>query len=84
LNKALIKRLNAHYKFVMEDDKQSIIEKTITEISREIVYSLWIPVGVPKEHKAFMNNEGYLVIPNAINDTVCEFVEFINSPTAKV
>ena len=83
LNKALIKRLNAHYKFVMEDDKQSIIEKTITEISREIVYSLWIPVGVPKEHKAFLNNEGYLVIPNAINDTVCQFVEFINSPTTQ-
>ena len=83
LNKALIKRLNAHYKFVMEDDKQSIIEKTITEISREIVYSLWIPVGVPKEHRAFLNNEGYLVIPNAINDTVCQFVEFINSPTTQ-
>lgn len=79
LNKNLIKKLNAYYGFVMEEDKQSIIEKTITEVSREIVYGLWIPVGVPESLQTLVNKEGYLVIPNSINDTVCQFVDFINT-----
>ena len=79
LNKNIIKRLNEYYGFVMEEDKPSVIEKTIIEVSREIVNNLWIPVGTPEQLKEVVNSENYLDIPNNINDIICSYVEFINS-----
>lgn len=79
LNKAIIKRLNDHYAFVMEDEKQSIIEKTTMEMSREIVNNLWVPVGTPEQLNGIANGEGYIDIPNNINDVICTYVEFVNS-----
>jgi len=79
LNKNIIKKLNDHYGFIMEEDKQSVIEKTIMEISREIVNSLWVPVGTPEQLDGIINSENYLDIPNNINDIICSFVEFVNS-----
>lgn len=81
LNKNLIKKLNDHYSFTIDEDKQSPIEKTITEVSREIVNSLWIPIGSEEQLAGIVNKEGYLDIPNNINDIVCNFIDFINSPT---
>lgn len=79
LNKAIIKRLNEAYGFVMEEEKQSMIEKTIMEISREIVNTLWVPVGTPDQLNGIVNSENYLDIPNNINDIICTYVEFVNS-----
>ena len=78
LNKNLIKKLHTHYSFVMEDEKQSPIEKTITEISREIVNNLWIPFGNPEQLKKVTNVEGYLDLPTNLNDILCSFVDFVN------
>lgn len=79
LNKALVKKLTTHYNFVMEPDNQSIIEKTITEISKEIVNSLWIPVGSSDQMAGVANSENYLDVPGNINDVVCSYVAFINN-----
>lgn len=78
-NKKLVEQLSQSYTFVMEDDKQSVIEKTVTEVSREIVNNLWIPVGDVDLYKNYQNTEGYLNIPNNINDLVCAFVGFVNN-----
>lgn len=77
LNKKLIERLNTHYSFVMESDKQSVIEKTITEVSNEIVNGLWIPIGTPEQKQGIANVEGYLDIPGNIRDIICEYVSFV-------
>lgn len=79
VNKTLIKRLTNYYKFSIEDDKQSVIERTISEISKEIINCLWEPIGDPEQIAKFTNKDGYLIIPNNINDVVCTYIDFINS-----
>ena len=79
LNKSIVKRLTDQYSFIMEEDKQSIIEKTVTETSREIVNNLWIPIGTPDQMEGIMNKDGYLDIPTNINELICDYVEFVNS-----
>lgn len=78
LNKALIKKLESRYSYVMEEDKISTIEKTITELSREILNSTWIPIGSKEQLTGVTTPEGYLDIPSNINDVLCNFVEFVN------
>lgn len=81
LNKNLVKNLRRHYTFAMggdeSDNKQSLIEKTITELSKEISNSIWIPVGDTSQFKGLITQEGYLEIPSNINDVVCFFVDFV-------
>lgn len=77
LNKVLIQNLKKHYSFVMEDDKQSVIEKTITELGKEIVNSIWVPMGDTSNISGLITPEGYLEIPSNINDVICSFVDFI-------
>lgn len=79
LNKASLKRLSQSYNFTIEDDKPSIIEKTILEISREIINSTWIPIGTKDQLEGIVNNDGYLDIPSNINDLICNYIEFVNS-----
>lgn len=81
LNKNLVKNLTTHYGFVMDAENQSVIEKTITEISKEIVNSLWIPVGTPEQMAGVVNSKNYLDVPGNISDVVCSYVAFINSAT---
>ena len=80
VNKTLVKRLSDYYGFSIEDDKQSVIEKTVSEISKEISNCLWVPVGDDEQVAKFINKDGYLNIPNNINDVVCSYIDFINSP----
>lgn len=79
LNKRLIEQLAQRYQFVIEEDKQSTIEKTVTEVGREIVNNLWVPTGDPDSYRAFVATEGYLNIPTNVNDLVCSFVGFVNA-----
>lgn len=79
VNKTLAKRLSKNYKFIIEDEKQSVVEKTITEISKEIVSCLWVPIGVNEKATKFVNKDNYLIIPNNINDIVVDYVEFVNN-----
>lgn len=78
VNKTLVKRLSEYYSFSIENDKQSVIEKTVSEISKEISNCLWVPVGEPNQISRFINKDGYLNIPNNINDVICSYIEFIN------
>ena len=79
VNKTLVKRLSDYYGFSIEDDKQSVIEKTVSEISKEISNCLWVPVGDDEQIAKFINKDGYLNIPNNINDVVCSYIDFINN-----
>jgi len=79
VNKTLVKRLSEYYSFSIEDDKQSVIEKTVSEISKEISNCLWIPTGEISQNSKFVNKDGYLNIPNNINDVVCSYIDFINN-----
>ncbi len=79
VNKHLIKKINPYYTFVTEEEKTSIIEKTITEASKEIVNYLWVPVGFEHQLELVKINEGYLQIPNDINDLICQYIEFVHS-----
>lgn len=77
LNKTLIKNLFPHYNFIMEEDKLSIIEKTITEISSEIINYVWLPVGSKDQVSKVKNAQGYLSIPNDLNNIICEYINFV-------
>ena len=79
VNKTLVKRLTDYYGFCIEDDKQSVIEKTVSEISKEIANCLWKPIGDDEQIARFTNKDGYLIIPNNINEVVCSYIDFINS-----
>ncbi len=78
LNKTLSKKLEAHYKFMIEEGKVSNIEQTITEVSREITNNLWVPIGTESQLNNIINKEGYLDIPNNINDVVCAYIDLIH------
>lgn len=77
LNKNLLRNLKKHYSYAMEDDKVSIIEKTITELGKEIVNSIWSPVCDTSNIAGLITPENYLEIPSNINDVVCSFVDYI-------
>lgn len=79
LNKNIIKKLNEHYTFAIEEDKQSTIEKTVMEFSKEIINNLWIPIGTPEQLNGMVNSEGYLDVPGNVNDILCEYITFINT-----
>lgn len=79
ISKQLLKRLSEFYVHTLEDEKQSVIEKTITEASKEIVNSLWVPYDLECLPSNQINKDGFLVVPNNITDIVCNYVEFINS-----
>lgn len=81
ISKQLLKRLSEFYVHTLEDEKQSVIEKTITEASKEIVNSLWVPYDLECLPTSQINKDGFLIVPNNITDIVCNYVEFINSAT---
>ena len=78
VNKTLVKRLSGFYNFTIEDEKQSVIERTIAEVSKEIVNCLWVPVGDIEQVSPYTNKDGYLLIPNILNDIIVNYVEFVN------
>lgn len=77
LNKQLLKHIRRHYTFAMEDEKLSVIERTITEAGREITNSIWKPVGESSVLSGILTQEGYLEIPTNINDVLCSYVDFV-------
>lgn len=79
INKDSVKRLVNHYSFCMEDDKTSIIEKTIVEISKELANTTWIARGTPEQLSKTNLADIYLETPVNINDLVLDFVEFVNN-----
>lgn len=79
VNKTLVRKLTEFYKYTIEEDKQSVIEKTVAEISKEIANSVWVPVDKTNTSSTFINKDGYLTVPNNINEVICDYIEFILS-----
>lgn len=75
LNRNLIKQITEHYTFAFEEDKQSIVEKTITESAKEIVNNIWVPINPLPEMRPYINSANFLDVPGNVNDIVCSFVE---------
>ena len=79
LNKAAVKKLQPAYHFVMEDDKPSTVEKTISEICKEITATLWTPVVTAEQIALVGEESGSLVIPHNLNELVYNYVDYINT-----
>jgi hypothetical protein len=82
INKQAVRKLQPAYHFVMEDEKTSVVEKTIAEICKEITATLWTPVAT-KEQIALVGEEaGSMIIPNNLNELVYNYVDYLNTSTA--
>jgi len=79
VTKELLDELKPYYTHMTDDQGLTVIEKTISELSKEIVNTVWRPLGDTSGLEQFINKEGYVVIPSTINDTVCKFVKFVVS-----
>lgn len=79
MNKNSVKRLAESYKFTVEEDKQSVVEKTILEISKDISNATWVAMGTPEQLSKVSVVSGFLETPGNLNDLVLEYVEFVNT-----
>lgn len=77
LNRKLLDDLQPQFKFVMEGDRGSVIEKTISEASRAISNSVWVPIGSMGNTKGLLTSDGFLEVPANINDIVTSFVAYV-------
>lgn len=78
LGKASVKRLAKAYGVCMEDDKTSVVEKTILEIGKEISNTTWVPIGSAEGVASVATVGGFLETPGNLNDLLLEYVEFVN------
>ena len=66
LKPQLVQNLRRHFRFAMQetraDKKDSVIERTISEICKEIINSIWMPVGETGRFGSLITHEGYLEI----------------------
>ena len=79
MNKSAVSRLSGNYKFTIEEEKQSVVEKTILEISKDISNTAWIAMGTPEQLSRISTVSGYIETPSNLNDIVLEYVEFVSS-----
>ena len=85
IKKERIKDICKYYSFVFEEGKQSVIEKTILEVIKDITSNVWVAINPPSEAANFISREGIIVIPNNIVDIVIDYIEFVNhSTTAEI
>lgn len=78
LNKSVLKSLTTSYKFTMEDEKMSTIEKTISEASREVTNNLWVPTLDTSFHQGVNFTNGFLEVPGNINEIMYGFIAYCN------
>lgn len=77
LNRKLLDGLQPNFKYVMSNERGSVIEKTISETSRTITNSVWKPIGTVGRIQGLLTKEGYLDIPTNINDVVTSYVAYV-------
>lgn len=81
LKPQLVQNLRRHFRFAMQetraDKKDSVIERTISEICKEIINSIWMPVGETGRFGSLITHEGYLEIPSNINDVMCAYIDYV-------
>lgn len=80
VNKAAIKAISPYYGFLTDEDKPTIVEKTVAEIAKDISNSLWCPIGYPEQLKRVNIVSGFLETPPNINELIFNYVEFVNAP----
>lgn len=78
LNKSVLKSLATSYKFSMEDEKISVIEKTISEASKEITNNLWVPILDQSFHPGVNMVNGFLEVPSSINEIMYKYISYCN------
>lgn len=78
LGKSSVKKLSENYSVCMEEDKQSVVEKTILEICKDISNSTWVAIGSNEQLKKVSVVGGYLETPSNINELMLDFVAFAN------
>lgn len=70
--------LAKHYTYISEGDRSSIIDKTITELSKKINGDLYIPLNTDDRLSQYINEEGILMPVGDLNQRLMMFVkEFI-------
>ena len=80
MSKATVKKLASRYSFITEDDKQSVVEKTILEVSKSIYNSSWYAIGTQEQLKTISTTDGFLTHPNNLNEVILDYVDFVTQP----
>lgn len=78
MSKGSIKKLSNSYGFTIEEDRQSAVEKTILEVSKDISNSTWIAKGSKEQLSKISVVGGFMEIPSNLNEIILDFVEFVN------
>ena len=78
VSKKMLKRLLPYYGFVMEEEGVSVVEKTISEMSRSLSNSLWVPIGSHDQLAKVGTTRGFLSVPGNLNEVVFNFVAYVN------
>lgn len=77
LNKHLISELRPHFRYVMGEERGSVIESTISEIAKEMSNSVWNPVGTLGNTRGVVTEEGYIDLSSNVNDIVTSYVAYV-------
>lgn len=75
LPKHLLQRLEALYKYSIEDKGVTTYEKTVIDFSKQITNLPWKPRGYNDEN--FINERGYLIAPSNVEEVIVDFIEYI-------
>lgn len=78
VNKQTVEALSPYYHFVQDEGKMSVVEKTISELSKEISNSLWIPIGSPEQLKLVSMMGQHLETPSNLNEIMFNYVQYVN------
>ena len=75
INKDYIDELKPYFSFINLDAKDNVIKSTIETMVDQIVNYNWVHVGSVDPKYVTSKNE-YLVMPDNINELMCEFIKF--------
>lgn len=79
VNKNVIKKLQPYYNFAMEDEKISTLEKTISEISKDVANNLWVPIATQNQISLVGTTQGYLNVPQNLNEVLFDYIEYLHT-----
>lgn len=77
LNKNLLDNLRGKFKYVMGEERGSVIERTINEIAKEMVNTIWRPIGTLGNVKGVVTKEGYIDMATNVNDIVTSYIAYV-------
>lgn len=80
ISKAAVKSISPYYSFINEEDKPTIVEKTVSEMGKEISNSLWVPMNCEHLARKVSIVDGFLETPGNVNELIFNYVEYVNKP----